>query len=460
MYDNFENHERRDQIKWIITAVAFVLVFILIGGLFIALFRPGDKEKKQEAEQKPQVQMFVLSFEDVKKRTSFSEDKQVWEDKGIVFTNLKGSGTNVGDFYNPLRLYAHSTVEIKHEDMTEIVFYCNGSTYARNLQDSLETMKGISVEIKDLEVTMTLDDMANTFEVANLVGQVQLNQIAVKAVVPVQPDGKEGTAGVVDGEGHAMGSGAVYAMPTAMTFSEERLDRAIAADTTVDVKVSVTVYPVDAADKSVDFSVAWGVAPTNGTKAVTDYLTVTPDSDGSTSATVSCKKAFGNDQIIITATTRDGGFTATCTVTFVGKASAMSVTSGSLTAKSNSGRGTYFELGTNRTYSFNVNLSNVFNSVGSKNLSVTLGGSGALYFGTMTVDGMSGISTFSNMAKKNMSALVNKFITSATISGTTLTIQTGGERILKTIILPIPKILFPGPPPIPTVMSIPMMALV
>ena len=120
--------------------------------------------------------------------------------------------------------------------------------------------------------------------------------------------------------------------------------------------------------------------------------------------------------------------TATCTVTFVGKASGMSITHSSLTAKSNSGRGSYFELGTGKSYDFNINLTNVFNSVGSKNLTVKLGGSGSLYFGKYYSDD-GGMGRFTEMAKKEMSAMVNTFITSATISGTTLTIQTSKTYI-------------------------------
>lgn len=429
---DLKKHKKCDQIKWILTAVAFVLVFVLIGGLFIALCRPNGSEKEKEPEPTVKIQTRILSFDDTEKRTSFSELKQVWEDNGITFTNLKGSGSNVGDYHNPVRLYTHSTVMVECDNMTRIVFYCIGATHVGNLRDSLDE-EGITVSVNNNDVTLTFEDAVDELEITDLIGQVQLSQIAVTAAFPVSPDDEklpeEDDTGVVDDEGHSMEKDVVYAMPTAMTFSEEKLVQALAASTTVDVKVSVNVYPVDAADKSVDFSVAWGAAPMNGKNAVTDYLTVKPDSDGSTSATVSCKKAFGNDQIIITATTRDGGFTATCTVTFVGRASAMSITSSTLTAKSNSGRGTYYELGTNRTYTFNINLSNVFNSVGSKNLSVKLGGSGSLYFGTMTVNGMSGISTFQNMVKKDVSTLVNTFITSATISGTTLTIQTGKTYI-------------------------------
>ena len=146
---------------------------------------------------------------------------------------------------------------------------------------------------------------------------------------------------VTDGNGKEMSDGNVYAMPTAMTVSAA----ALSSSNTVDVRIEAYVL---------------------------DYLTVTPDSDGSTLATVSCKKAFGNDKIIITVTTRDGGHSANCTVSFVGIASKMTVTSNSATQKNTAERGDYFDLGTDKTYTFNINLSNVFNSVGKSELSVSL----------------------------------------------------------------------------------------
>lgn len=329
-YDDFADytdpdlarHKKRDAIKWIVTAVAFVLVFALLIGLCVAVFRTKDKETP---EQTGEVLTNLLAFDNVgQKRTSYSTDKQVWEDNGVVFTNLKGGGSDIGDFSDPVRLYAHSTVKLECVNMTKIVFYCAGSAYARTLRDSIKAASGVSVEVNGSEVTVTFDPTAKTFEIEDLEGQVQLEQVAVTVFIPAV---EAKSANAVDGDGHAMQAGETYAMPTALSFSSEKLAQAIAAGTSVDVKVSVTVYPVDAANKTVDFSVAWGVAPTNGTKTVTDYVTVTPDSDGSTTATISCKKAFGGDQIIVTATSRDGGCTATCTVTFVGKASGMSIKS-------------------------------------------------------------------------------------------------------------------------------------
>ena len=217
----------------------------------------------------------------------------------------------------------------------------------------------------------------------------------------------------------------VYDMPETMAFTAKTLAAAQANGQTVDVKIQASVTPWDAANQQVDYSIAWGAAPTHVKEAVTDYVTVTQDSDGSLTATISCKKAFGGDKIIVTVTTRDGGFTANCTVSFVGVASTISITNSSLNPISDTSRGNYYQLGTNKTYNFTVNLGNVFNTIGSKNLTVTLGGVGELYFGDEFCDSSSGMSSFSNMAKRKMSDMVNKFITSATISGTTLTVKTG-----------------------------------
>ena len=92
----------------------------------------------------------------------------------------------------------------------------------------------------------------------------------------------------MDSDGNPMTENKVYPMPKAMSFSALAF---IPADSTthsggtgmesqssVDVRIEAIVYPDDAANKEVDFSVAWGNAPTYGSETLTDYLTVTPDS--------------------------------------------------------------------------------------------------------------------------------------------------------------------------------------
>lgn len=232
----------------------------------------------------------------------------------------------------------------------------------------------------------------------------------------VKLDGK-----VYGDNGNAMDEGVIYDMPKTMSFTPAAL---AAATNGVSVQIQAYVYPVTAANKQVDYSVDWGTAPSHGKESVTDYLTVTPDSDGSTVATVTCKKAFGNDKILITVTTREGDYTSTCTASFVGTVSGISITSSTAPLSNSTTRGKYYSLATSKTYTFNINLSNSFGSVGTSNLNVTLGGVGSLYFGTCTYnDG--GYPNYTDMKLRTMSEMVNGFITSATISGTTLTVKTG-----------------------------------
>lgn len=244
-------------------------------------------------------------------------------------------------------------------------------------------------------------------------------------------------AAVMDGEGNAMDEDTIYPMPEKMSFSAAAFAQPLAqfgepsgttvtSPQSVDVRIEAYVYPESAANKAVDFSVAWGNAPTHGSEQVSNYLTVTPDSDGSTTATVSCKKSFGDDTIIITVTTREGGYTATCTVSFTGIASGIEITSSTATKKSTSERGEYYELGTSKTYTFNIGLTNAFDDAAG-NLSVTeIGGVGNMYFGNGSYnDG--GYINFTNMVQKGIGEFADEFITSATISGNTLTVKTGSK---------------------------------
>ena len=240
-------------------------------------------------------------------------------------------------------------------------------------------------------------------------------------------------AAVTDGEGNAMDEDIVYPMPEKMSFNAQTFAQfgepsgtTVTSQQSVDVRIEAYVYPESAANKAVDFSVAWGNAPTHGSEQVSNYLTVAPDSDGSTTATVSCKKSFGDDTIIITVTTREGGYTATCTVSFTGIASGIEITSSTATKKSTSERGEYYELGTSKTYTFNIGLTNAFNDAAG-NLSVTeIGGEGNMYFGNGSYnDG--GYINFTDMVQKSIGEFADDFITSATISGNTLTVKTGSK---------------------------------
>ena len=85
--------------------------------------------------------------------------------------------------------------------------------------------------------------------------------------------------------------------------------------------LTATITPDNADDKTIDWSVAF-VNPDSEWatgKTVTDYVTVTPTSDGALTANVECKKAFG-EQIKVTVTSRNNAeATAECTVDYARK---------------------------------------------------------------------------------------------------------------------------------------------
>ena len=121
------------------------------------------------------------------------------------------------------------------------------------------------------------------------------------------------------------------------------------------IDITATITPADAKNKNVKWTVEWDSEAELKDKSVTDYVTVTADSTNSLKATVVCKKAFRGSTIVVTVTTEDGGYTASCNVTYEGKPSAIDVNSGNA-LKVNL-------VGTN---SYAVSLNNVFDDLGEK----------------------------------------------------------------------------------------------
>lgn len=80
----------------------------------------------------------TLHFTNVESRDSFTSQKQIWSNEYITLTN---SGS-CGDYYNPVRFYSSSHVEIQSSyNITQVVFSCAETTsdkdYAEILLDSL-----------------------------------------------------------------------------------------------------------------------------------------------------------------------------------------------------------------------------------------------------------------------------------------------------------------------------------
>ena len=148
-----------------------------------------------------------------------------------------------------------------------------------------------------------------------------------------------------------------YAMPRAMSFSQKGLDRS--ATGSVSVNVYATVYPDNAPNRKVDWTVEW--ADSTNTSNVRDYVNVVPESDGSANAVITCYQKF-EGEIIVSVITREGRYTDSCTITFIGIPSELSIFGGGFEQGTGS-FGTYEKMAVGTTYDLNLVPTNVFGVV-------------------------------------------------------------------------------------------------
>lgn len=202
--------------------------------------------------------------------------------------------------------------------------------------------------------------------------------------------------------------------------------------TGISKRLSATVEPASAQNKLVDYRVFWLGEGDHTSELVTDYVVVEQDSDGSTDATVTCIQPFDDDTIVIQVVTRDGGYTAECVATYAGFISEMSITSSTLNTVNTAARGDYYELLTNNTYTFNVNMDNVFHNVGTYDLSVTTDGSDEMFWFYDKVMYSSEDDTWrrtdSSAFSRSLRSIVDKFIT-ATINNNVVTVTVKGKQL-------------------------------
>ena len=134
-----------------------------------------------------------------------------------------------------------------------------------------------------------------------------------KAEVPLIPVEDK----ILDENGNDLSGGDFCAMPQNMVFAPKAAMLA-ASNSKMEANVTATITPSNAANKLVDWTVAFKTpsATWASGKTVTDYVTVTPTTDGSLSAKITCKQAFG-EKILVTVTSRDNtSAKATCTLDY------------------------------------------------------------------------------------------------------------------------------------------------
>lgn len=165
----------------------------------------------------------------------------------------------------------------------------------------------------------------------------QKGNIVFNPVEQEQPNDEEDDGGAVIEEGESNG----IKLMSAKISPENYADYGISPMAETAYQLTATITPANATNKAVDWTVTWvggrehdggssdSPADWSEGKTVTDYVTVTPTSDGALTANVECLQAFGT-QVRVTVTSRDNAAVkANATVDYTEKLSAVKATFGS-----------------------------------------------------------------------------------------------------------------------------------
>lgn len=129
----------------------------------------------------PVIPKATITFDDTSKRTVGTTSQQVWVENGITVTNDKAASTsNVNtSYYNPIRLYASSSLMVEKVGMTKIEFTCNTAAYATALETSIGTVAGVTVTVSEKVVTVTFAEATDSFTIAKMTSQIRMDSLTV-----------------------------------------------------------------------------------------------------------------------------------------------------------------------------------------------------------------------------------------------------------------------------------------
>lgn len=205
--------------------------------------------------------------------------------------------------------------------------------------------------------------------------------------------------------------------PIRLSMSGPVYSAKVASLTSVSYDVTATLNPSDVDNKLVDWEIEWSADAPLKDKAITDYFTLTPTSDGALTAKLTCKKSFRGSSAILSVTSRDSGVTGTCAVTFSGKPSIIDVVVTGIGTQSRGKLNGVLQLKRGQTYTQNIVLFNAFSDVGSEysNYSVTVTGVGSFVKGTFrtTLTGES----WSEETNVTLDSVKNDFISAKVENG-------------------------------------------
>ena len=164
-----------------------------------------------------------------------------------------------------------------------------------------------------------------------------------------------------------------------------------AADNTnyVSQYVTATILPESVTDKYVTWALKWADNAALKAKSISDYLRIDESTQGALTVKINCYKSFRGSNAILECTTRQGNKKATCTITYDGKPTSMTISSPSGVTKYNLGKDSVDTLYTGQSYTCKLNMDNIFHDVGTSfnDFTVMVQGIGNITTGTFVKSG-------------------------------------------------------------------------
>ena len=151
-----------------------------------------------------------------------------------------------------------------------------------------------------------------------LAGLLALTATAATVLFTADKAKELGTSGVYDGAGNELIGGKTFELPANMIFAVPTSESETAD---AGITVTATIKPDTASNKAIDWEVDFENAESEWArgKTVGDYAKVTPESDGSATATVECLQAFGEPINLIARSRKYPDVTAVCKLDYMSK---------------------------------------------------------------------------------------------------------------------------------------------
>lgn len=189
--------------------------------------------------------------------------------------------------------------------------------------------------------------------------------------------------------------------------------------------ITAVVNPNTVLDNYVTWRLSWATGASLSNNAITDYVCLTDDSQGSLTATVNAYKSFRGSDIILTCASRQGNKTATCTITYDGVPSSVSIGKPANVGSYNLGAETVDLLYAGNTYTAALTMDNIFHDVGTSynDFNVTVTGVGKIKTGTWIRGQRGAYWDFDQVFQETPIDNIKNDLIAVTVSGNRLSIQ-------------------------------------